>query len=49
MSKVISGYLQYIEELYQIVEKRTDHAKLDKEQLEFDISTKSIRRNVEPR
>ena len=33
MSKVISGYLQYIEELYQIVEKRTDHAKLDKEQL----------------
>jgi NTE family protein len=34
MSKVISGYLQYIEELYQIVEKRTDHRKLDKEQLE---------------
>jgi NTE family protein len=33
MSKVISGYLQYIEELYQIVEKRTDHTKLDKEQL----------------
>ena len=33
MSKIISGYLQYIEELYQIVEKNTDHAKLDKEQL----------------
>jgi NTE family protein len=33
MSKVISGYLQYIEELYQIIEKNTDHAKLDKEQL----------------
>jgi NTE family protein len=33
MSKVISGYLQYIEELYQIVEKHTDHAKLHKEQL----------------
>jgi NTE family protein len=33
MSKVISGYLRYIEELYQIVEKHTDHAKLHKEQL----------------
>ena len=33
MSKVITGYLQYIEELYQIVEKHTDLEKLDKEQL----------------
>lgn len=33
MSKVITRYLQYIEELYQIVEKHTDHEKLDKEQL----------------
>jgi NTE family protein len=33
MSKVITRYLQYIEELYQIVEKETDHKKLDKEQL----------------
>ena len=33
MSKVITRYLQYIEELYQIVEKQIDHTKLDKEQL----------------
>jgi Fic family protein len=33
MSKVITRYLQYIEELYQIVEKHTDHKKIDKEQL----------------
>jgi NTE family protein len=33
MSKVITRYLQYIEELYQIVEKHTDHKKLDKKQL----------------
>ena len=33
MSKVITHYLQYIEELYQIVEKQTDNTKLDKEQL----------------
>jgi NTE family protein len=33
MSKVITRYLQYIEELYQIVEKHADHKKLDKEQL----------------
>src|ERR671924_202084 len=33
MSKVITRYLQYIEELYQIVEKHTDHTKLGKEQL----------------
>jgi len=33
MSKVITRYLQYIEELYQIVEKQTDHKKIDKEQL----------------
>ncbi len=33
MSKVITRYLQYIEELYQIVEKHTDHANLSKEQL----------------
>jgi NTE family protein len=34
MSKVISRYLKYIEELYQIVESQTDHRKLDKDQLE---------------
>lgn len=34
MSKVITRYLQYIEELYRIVEERTDHSKLDKEELE---------------
>jgi NTE family protein len=33
MSKVITRYLQYIEELYQIVEMHTDHKKLDKKQL----------------
>ena len=33
MSKVVTRYLQYIEELYQIVEKHTDHTKIDKEQL----------------
>ena len=33
MSKVITRYLQYIEELYQIVEKHADHANLGKEQL----------------
>ncbi len=31
MSKVITRYLQYIEELYQIVEKHADHANLGKE------------------
>jgi NTE family protein len=33
MAKVITLYLEYIEELYQVVEKHTDHTKLDKEQL----------------
>jgi NTE family protein len=33
MSKVVTRYLRYIEELYRIVEKHTDHAKIDKEQL----------------
>ena len=33
MPKVITRYLQYIEELYQIVEKHADHKKLGKEQL----------------
>ena len=33
MSKVISRYLQYIEESYQIIEKQKDHTKIDKEQL----------------
>jgi NTE family protein len=33
MSKVITRYLQYIEELYQIVEEDADHARLGKEQL----------------
>lgn len=33
MSKVITRYLRYIEELYHIVEEHTDHSRLDKEQL----------------
>ena len=33
MSKVITRYLQYIEELYRIVEKHAHHKKIDKEQL----------------
>ena len=33
MAKVITRYLQYIEELYQVVEKHADHTKFDKEQL----------------
>ena len=34
MSKVITRYLRYIEELYQIIDKNIDPAKLDKKQLE---------------
>ena len=34
MSKVITRYLKYIEELYQIIDKNIDPAKLDKKQLE---------------
>jgi NTE family protein len=33
MSKVITRYLQYIEELYQIVEQHANHAQLGEEQL----------------
>jgi NTE family protein len=33
MSKLITRYLEYIEELYQIVEQYTDHTELDEEQL----------------
>jgi NTE family protein len=33
MSKVITRYLEYIEELYQVVEKYTDHTELGEEQL----------------
>jgi NTE family protein len=33
MSKVITRYLQYIEELYGIIEKHADHTELGKEQL----------------
>ena len=33
MSKVITRYLQYIEELYQIVEQHANHRELDKEKL----------------
>lgn len=33
MSKVITRYLQYIEELYQIVEQHVNHAELGEEQL----------------
>jgi len=34
MSKVITRYLKYIEELYQIIDKNIDAAKIDKKQLE---------------
>ena len=34
MSKVITRYLRYIEELYQIIEKHVDHSEIDKRQLE---------------
>ncbi len=34
MSKVITRYLKYIEELYQIIDKNIDSAKIDKKQLE---------------
>ncbi|MGB8936076.1 MAG: patatin-like phospholipase family protein [Candidatus Nitrosopolaris sp.] len=34
MSKVITRYLKYIEELYQIIDKNIDPAKMDKKQLE---------------
>ena len=30
MAKVITRYLKYIEELYQIINKNIDHAKIDK-------------------
>jgi NTE family protein len=34
MSKVITRYLKYIEELHQIIDKNIDPAKIDKKQLE---------------
>jgi NTE family protein len=34
MSKVITRYLRYIEELYQIIDKNIDSTKIDKKQLE---------------
>jgi NTE family protein len=34
MSKVITRYLKYIEELYQIIDKNIDPARIDKKQLE---------------
>jgi NTE family protein len=34
MSKVITRYLRYIEELYRIVEEQADHSKIDKKHLE---------------
>ena len=34
MSKVITRYLKYIEELYQIIDKNIDSAKIDKKRLE---------------
>jgi NTE family protein len=34
MSKAITRYLKYIEELYQIIDKNIDPAKIDKKQLE---------------
>jgi NTE family protein len=34
MSKVITRYLKYIEELHQIIDKNIDSAKIDKKQVE---------------
>ena len=34
MSKLITRYLKYIEELYQIIDKNIDPARIDKKQLE---------------
>lgn len=34
MSKLITRYFQYIDELYQIVETHTDHLRMNKDQLE---------------
>ena len=34
MSKVITRYLKYIEELYQIIDKNIDSTKIDKKRLE---------------
>jgi NTE family protein len=34
MSKVITRYLQFIEELYRIVEEHADNSKIDKKHLE---------------
>jgi NTE family protein len=34
MSKVITRYLKYIEEIYQIIDKNIDPTKIDKKQLE---------------
>ena len=34
MSKVITRYLRYIEELYQIIDKNIDSTRIDKKQLE---------------
>ena len=34
MAKVVTRYLKYIEELYQIIDKNIDPAKIDKKQLE---------------
>ncbi|MGA9152861.1 MAG: DUF3734 domain-containing protein, partial [Candidatus Nitrosopolaris sp.] len=35
MSKVITRYLKYIEELHQIIDKNIDPAKIDKKQVEI--------------
>jgi hypothetical protein len=37
-SKVITRYLKYIEELYQIIDKNIDHAKIDKKTICKDSS-----------
>jgi NTE family protein len=34
MSKVITRYLKYIEEIYRIIDKNIDPARIDKKQLE---------------
>ncbi|MGB8935758.1 MAG: hypothetical protein WCC17_11705 [Candidatus Nitrosopolaris sp.] len=38
MSEVITRYLKYIDELYQIIDKNIDTARIEKKQLEKDSS-----------
>ena len=49
MSKVISRYLKYIEELYKILEDNIDRINVDQKQLTNSSQVKNINRNEELR